>query len=196
MNKLIVSLALGLTTATLVAAPVTYNLDPNHSYPSFAADHMGGLSVWRGKFTKTSGRVVLDRDAQSGAITSGNIDVTVDTSSIDFGNEKLNEHARSDQIFDVAKFPTATFVGTISKFKSGKPVEAKGTFTLHGVAKPLTLVINSLLCKPHPVSKKEVCGADASAVLDRSQFGVDYGKQYGFKMDVTLQIQVEAIRAD
>ncbi len=63
--------------------------------------------------------------------------------------------------------------------------------TLHGVTKPLTLKINSFLCKQNPMSKKEVCGADASAEFDRSDFGINYGEKYGFKMGVQLQIQVE-----
>jgi polyisoprenoid-binding protein YceI len=62
---------------------------------------------------------------------------------------------------------------------------------MHGVTKPVTLVINSFLCKPNPMSKKEVCGADASATIDRSDFGIDWGQKYGFKMGVDLQIQVE-----
>lgn len=194
--KIISAIALTLAAVAVNAAPVTYDLDPSHSYPSFAADHFGGLSVWRGKFTKTSGHVVLERDAKSSAIKSGTFDVSIDTSSVDFGNAKLDEHARSDQMFDVAKFPSATYVGKLSKFKAGKPLEAQGVFTFHGVSKPLTLVIHSFLCKQNPMTKKEVCGADASAVFDRSAFGVTYGKDYGFNMSVTLQIQVEAIRAD
>jgi len=84
--------------ATAVAAPVTYILDPHHTYPSFEADHMGGLSVWRGKFTDTTGKVVYDKEAKSGTI-----DITVDMNSIDFGMAKMDEHAKSPDIFDVAK---------------------------------------------------------------------------------------------
>jgi polyisoprenoid-binding protein YceI len=172
--------------AAAVAAPVTYVLDPKHTYPSFEADHMGGLSVWRGKFTDTMGKVVYDKDAKSGTI-----DVTVSVGSIDFGNEKLNEHAKSDELFDVAKFPTATYSGKFTKFGANGPTEAEGTFTLHGVSKPLTLKIDSFLCKPNPMTHKEVCGADATASLDRSDYGIDFGQKYGFKMWVKLQIQVE-----
>jgi len=73
---------------------------PKHTYPSFEADHFGGLSVWRGKFTETTGKVVYDKAAKSGTI-----DVTVNVGSIDFGNAKLDEHAKSDELFDVAKYP-------------------------------------------------------------------------------------------
>lgn len=182
--------AAAITNAAF-AAPVTYNLDPNHTYPSFEADHFGGLSVWRGKFTKSAGTVVLDRAAKSGTI-----DVTVQTGSIDFGHEKLNAHAKGEELFDVAKYPTATYKGKFTAFNGDVPTEAQGELTLHGVTKPLTLKINQFKCMPHPMLKKEVCGADASAAFKRSDFGVSYGEAYGFNMDVKLQIQVEGIKAD
>jgi polyisoprenoid-binding protein YceI len=180
---------LTLIAGSALAAPVTYDVDPSHTYPSFAADHMGGLSVWRGKFDKSSGTIVLDKDK-----STGTVDITVDTTSIDFGHEKLNEHAKSPDMFDVAKFPTAAFKGKLVNFKNGAPTEVQGEFTLHGVTKPLTLKINQFLCKPNPMTKKEVCGADASATFNRKDYGLGFGDAYGFKMDVQLAIQVEAVR--
>src|ERR1700716_4666974 len=111
MNRIVLASMAALLSASTLAAPVTYILDPSHTYPSFEADHMGGLSVWRGKFDSSSGKVVYDKDAKSGSI-----DVTVDMSSVDFGMPKLNEHAKSAEIFDVAKFPTATFSGRCTRF--------------------------------------------------------------------------------
>lgn len=186
MNRIVLASLAALVGASAFAAPVTYTLDPNHTYPSFSADHFGGLSVWRGKFNTSSGKVVYDKEAKSGSI-----EVTVDMSSINFGMPKLDEHAKSPEIFDVAKYPTATYSGKFTKFNGATPTEAQGTLTMHGVTKPLTLVIDSFVCRPHPVTKKEVCGADASANLNRADFGVNYGEKYGFKMDVKLQIQVE-----
>jgi len=186
MNRILLASMAALVGASAFAAPVTYVLDPAHTYPSVEADHFGGISVWRGKFDSSSGKVVLDQDAKTGTI-----DVTVDVSSIDFGYAKLNTHAKSSEIFDVAKYPTATYSGKFTKWNGTSPAEAQGTFTLHGVTKPLTLTINSFKCFTHPVTKKQVCGADASATLNRSDFGVDYGAAYGFKQEVKLQIQVE-----
>ena len=192
MKKLLLVSAFAAAFAgTAVAAPATYTLDPTHTYPSFEADHMGGLSIWRGKFTTTGGKVVLDREAKAGTI-----DVTVQTASVDFGNEKMNEHAKGGDLFDVEKFPTATYKGRFTAFDGDVPTEAQGEFTLHGVTHPLTLKINQFLCKPHPMLKKEVCGADASATFDRSEYGLDYGKAYGFNMGVKLLISVEGVRAD
>ena len=186
MNRLVLASVAALGTASAWAVPVTYILDPHHTYPSFAADHMGGLSVWRGKFTDTTGKVVYDKEAKSGTI-----EVNVSIASIDFGMAKMDEHAKSPDIFDAAKYPTATYSGKFTKFNGSAPTEAEGTLTLHGVTKPLTLKIDSFLCKPNPMTKKEVCGADATASFDRSEFGINYGDSYGFKMATKLEIQVE-----
>ena len=192
MKAILLAGALGLTAMVANAAPATYKVDPAHTYPSFEADHMGGLSVWRGKFNASSGTITYDKDAKSGTL-----EVTVDTTSLDFGNDKLNEHAMKDAaMFDVAKYPTATFKGKFAKFSGANPTEVQGDLTLHGVTKPVTLKLNSFLCKPHPMSKKEVCGADATAQINREDFGVAYGKAFGFKMDVKLLITIEAIKAD
>lgn len=172
---------------TALAKPVTFVCDPAHTYPSFAADHFGGLSVWRGKFTKSSCNIVLDQ-----AQHTGTVNVTVDTSSIDFGMPKLNEHAQTKDMFDVAKYPTATYKGTLADFVNGKPTKIMGNFTLHGVTHPLTLTIRSFECKQ--VMHQNRCGADAEGEFQRDQYGMDFGKQFGFQMWVRLQIQVEAVQ--
>jgi polyisoprenoid-binding protein YceI len=185
------SAALTLVTFPASAAPVKYNIDSGHTFPSFTADHMGGLSNWRGKINSTSGTVTLDAAAQTGTV-----DVKMDMKSIDFGQEKLNDHAKGAEIFDTDKFPTATYAGKLAGFKNGAPTEVDGTLTLHGVTKPVKLKINQFLCKPNPMSKKETCGADATGKFNREDFGVSYGKAYGFKQDVEIQIQIEAVKAD
>ena len=190
MNKtLIASLAVLLGSAA-VAAPVTYNIDPDHTYPSFEADHMGGVSIWRGKIKSSSGKITLDTAAKAGTV-----EVTMNMATIDFGHDGMNKHALSPDIFDVAKFPTATFRGTMAKFNGDVPSEVTGQLTLHGVTKPVTLKINQFKCAVNPMTKADFCGADAIATINRSDFGVSYGTQMGFKPEVTLRIQVEAIKA-
>jgi polyisoprenoid-binding protein YceI len=174
---------------TALAKPVTYVCDPAHTHPSFAADHFGGLSVWRGVFTKSSCTIVLDQEQRTGTV-----DVTVDTSSIDFGLAKLNEHAQNKDLFDVAQYPTATYKGTLADFVNGKPTKVVGNFTLHGVTHPLTLTIRTFECKSIAVMSQYRCGADAEGHFNRDQYGIDYGKPLGFEMWVRLEIQVEAIR--
>jgi polyisoprenoid-binding protein YceI len=181
--------ASSITSLTPAVAADTYQLDPNHTYPSFAADHFGGLSEWRGKFTSTKGTVTLDRQAKTGTV-----EVSIDPASIDTGNATLNTHLQKPEFFDVSKYPSATYKGTQIKFDGDKPVEVIGTLTLHGVTKPVNLKVESFKCMQHPVLKREVCGVEASADFNRDEFGLDFGKSYGFSMDTKLQIQAEGIK--
>lgn len=190
MKKLLIIGMATLFASTAYAKPVTYNLDPTHTYPSFEADHMGGVSKWRGKVDKNSGKVVFDAEAKTGSV-----DVTMQMNSINFGFKPMDDHAKKADMLDTAKFPTANYKGKLV-FDGDKPVAVDGNLTLHGVTKPLKLEIKTWKCYINPMIKKETCGADASATFDRSDFGVDAGKAYGFKMDVTLAIQVEGVRAD
>lgn len=174
------------------AGQTTYVIDPDHTYPSFEADHFGGLSVWRGKFNRSSGKIVLDRQAGT-----GEVEVRVDVTSADFGLDKMNEAAQGEMLFDSAKYPEAVYRGKLASFKDGKPGEVDGELTLHGVTRPLKLEILGFKCVPqHPVLKREYCGADALASFQRDDFGMAAGKDYGFDMTVTLRIQVEAIAAE
>ena len=173
------------------AAAVNYEIDPAHTYPSFEADHLGGLSVWRGKFNKTAGKIVMDR-----AAGTGGVDLVVEMDSVDFGHDQMNAVARGQELFDVARFPHARFRGQLTDFVDGAPGKVVGEFTLHGVTRPLTLEIRQFKCMPHPLFKRELCGADAHATFQRDAFGLEAGKAYGFRMDVTLRIQVEAVATE
>jgi polyisoprenoid-binding protein YceI len=190
MKKLYATL-LAVCSASVFAAPATYKVDPNHTFPHFETDHMGGLSVWRGMFKETSGEIVLDKEAKTGAV-----DIVVNPASIDLGHAKLNAHVIGPDFLDTAKFPTATYKGKLVDFVAGAPTAVDGNFTLHGVTKPLKLKINSFKCMPHPLNKREMCGADAIGTFQRDDFGIDSGKSYGFKMDVTLRIQIEALKQE
>ena len=180
-----------LSAATVSAAPTTYNIDPDHTHPAVEVDHFGGLSVWRGNFKKTTGTVVLDAAAKTGTV-----DAIIDTTSIDFAHDKLNEHASSPEMLDVAKYPTAEYKGQFAEFTDGAPKSISGSLTLHGVTKPVTLTINSFKCIEHPMLKKQVCGADATGSFNRADFGVNYGQAYGFNQNVVLRIQVEGVKMD
>ena len=179
-------LALATVSLPAAAAPATYAIDVDHTYPSIEFSHMG-ISVWRGKFDKTSGTVTLDKAGKAGTV-----DITVDTSSIDFGHAKMHEHATGPDWFNVARFPTATYKGTL-KFKGDAPDSVDGQLTLMGVTKPVTLKINSFKCIDHPFYKKEDCGADAEGDLDRADFGMSKYAENGMG-HIHLRIQVEALK--
>jgi len=190
MKRLLTTLVLSTTAAAGMAAPVNYDIDPAHTFPSFEADHMG-ISVWRGKINKSSGKVVLDREAGSGSV-----DIAMDLSSIDFGHDQLNKWAVGKDFFDVKRAGgKAQYRGKLAGFQNGAPTEVQGELTMHGVTQPVTLKLNSFKCIPHPMLKREVCGADAAATINREAFGLTAGKDYGFSMDVALRIQVEAVAA-
>src|SRR5579863_8339945 len=85
------------------ASPSTYIIDPDHTHPMFEADHLDGVSLWRGLFKKTSGSITVDA-----AAGTGSIDVAVDIGSVEFGNDKLNEVAvksSAPPIFEASKYP-------------------------------------------------------------------------------------------
>ena len=177
------------------ASPVTYTIDPNHTHPEFETDHLGGVSIWRGLFKRTSGTIILDAAAQTGTL-----DVAIDISSVEFGNDKLNEEAVNSSappIFEAKKYPTAHYKGTLGGFTNGSPTTVSGFLTLHGITKPVALRINSFKCAIDlPATQKHVCGADAMGTFNRADFGITIGQKYGFTMEVTLHIQVEAFRVE
>ena len=195
------SAILSIAVANFAAAhPVGYTVDPDHTYPSFAADHMG-LSTWRGKFDHSSGTITLDRAKQTGTVH-----VVTKVDSINFGHPPLTQMVLRDAIpaplcktqcafFDAAKYPTATYDGKLEGFVDGAPTRVVGQLTLHGVTHPLDLKIEHFKCMPDMLVKpRERCGAEASATFDRADFGIDAGKSFGMDMKVSLQIQVEAVQ--
>lgn len=185
LNKPLVALAAYAVVSAAMAADV-YTIEPHHTYPSFEADHMG-ISVWRGKFTKTSGTIQLDRAGKNGTV-----DIAIDPASIQFGMPALDEHVKGSDMLDVAKFPNANYKGKIV-FSGDTPAAVDGELTLHGVTQPVKLTINSFKCIINPMMKREVCGADAIGEFKRSDFGVSYGTPK-FSPVVKLQIQVEAVK--
>ena len=184
--KLAIALSLFIALPA-AAAPVTYELDPEHTFPSVEFDHMG-VSTWRGKFNETSGTVTIDREAKTGSV-----DVTVKTASLDFGLASMHEHAQTADWVDFAAHPTATYQGAM-KFEGDQLMFIDGELTFRGIKKPLRLVIVRFNCVAHPLdAKTEICGGDAEARLNWSDFGMK--RHDGKNSDlVTLRIQAEAQR--
>ena len=175
----------GFSAAALAAD--SYTVDPSHTFPRFEISHFG-FSTHHGQFNKTAGKLVLDRAAKTGSV-----DVTVDTASISTGDPKLEKHLRSEDFFNVEKFPTMVFKSKVVKFNGDVPAVAEGELTLLGVTRPLALTISRVKCGPHPIAKKEACGAEATGTLKRSEFGMMiYVPAIGD--EITLRIQVEAYK--
>ncbi|CAG1021666.1 Protein YceI [Methylococcales bacterium] len=176
-----------LLSGTALAAPETYVIDADHTLPRFSYSHFG-YSTQVSRFDKTSGKIVLDRQAKTGLV-----EVVVDTASVDTGIPLFNEHIQGEEFLDSAKYPTMSFISNKLKFEGENPVAVDGTLTLKGISKPVTLTVTSFQCMPHPMLKKDACGANATAVIKRTDFNMGkYAPQVSD--EITITIPVEAVK--
>ena len=190
MRKSLLALAAVASLAghAVHAQTATYAVDPTHTFATFEISHFGA-SVNRGRFDKKEGTVQLDKAAKT-----GKVELTIDTTSINTGVAPFDKHLQSADIFDAAKFPTAKFVGDKFIFEGDKLVAVSGDLTLKGKPQPAPFKANQFACYQSPMLKREVCGGDFEATIDRTQFGVDYGVQYGFPKNVRIVAQIEAVK--
>ena len=185
-DRAILALAAGLASLPVGAAD-SYTIDPRHTHPSYEINHFG-WSTQRGRFDSVTGTISLDRAGKTGSV-----EVSIDASSISTGVDKLDEHLRSADFFNVAKYQSITFKATRIDFKGDVPTSVPGEITIAGVTRPATLTITHFACGPHPIFKKYVCGAEAGATIKRSEFGMTkYLPALGD--DVKLLINIEASR--
>ncbi len=169
------------------AAPVTYQVEPSHTFVHFSYKHLG-LSTQNQRFDKAQGTVTLDQEAKTGSI-----DMKVDTRSVSTGFPLFNEHIQGKDHFDTEQFPEATFVSKDIQFDGDKPVSAKGDLTIKGITKPVTMTIESFLTMPkHPMMNKPALGADGKIEIKRSEFGMAANVPY-VGDEVTIRIALEAI---
>ena len=191
MNKFVkLSAVLALATAVSApafAAPETYVIDGSHTFPRFSYSHFG-LSKQLSRFDKTSGTIVLDKEAKTGSV-----DIVIDTTSVDTGFPVFNGHIQGADFLDTTAFPTATFKSTKVVSKGDAPTEVQGDLTIKGVTKPVTLTVTSFVAMPHPMLQKDAIGANATTVIKRTDFNAGkYAPNVGD--DVTIDIAVEAIK--
>ena len=186
MRKTLTVLAALLTAGAASAAD--YAIDPTHTFATFEIDHFGA-SVNRARFDKKEGTVQFDRAAKT-----GKVDISLDIASVNTGTAAFDKHLQSADIFNAAQFPKARFVSDKFVFNGDKVSEVQGQLTLVGKTQPVTLKAKQFNCFQSPVLKREVCGGDFEATIDRTAFGVNYGVDWGFAKNVRLVIQVEAVK--
>lgn len=185
MNKLLASLLCACAPATW--AGESFSLDPGHTFPSFEIGHQG-VSVMRGKFNRSQGRVLLDPTGPG-----SRIDVRVDATSGDTGHDGLNQKLLGSSFFNTAQFPEIQFVSSEVAFIDGKPVSATGNLMLLGVTRPVTLEIRDYACTLQFLTRRPLCGADVHTRIKRSDFGMNYGIPL-IGDEVKLAIEVEGFR--
>jgi polyisoprenoid-binding protein YceI len=155
------------TAGTAVAAPVTYTLDPGHTMVLFSWNHFG-FSNPTANLNQVDGTLVYDEAAP----TKATVEVTLPLSGLDTFVPKLDEHLKSADFLDAAKYPTVTFKSTkVTEAGKGK-FKITGDLTVHGVTKPVTLDATLNKVGPHPMMKVQSIGFDATATIKRSDFGV------------------------
>ena len=172
-------------TAQLTAG--TWAIDPVHSSIEFSVRHLM-VSRVRGRFDGFSGAVVVGEDGTA-SVTA---EIAVD--SVSSGNEQRDAHIKAPDFFDVEQFPTATFTSTGVR-PNGDKYALDGEFTLKGVTKPVTLELEFNGVNPG-MGHGEVAGFDASVVLNRKDFGINFeapletgGTVVGDKVTITLAIE-------
>lgn len=194
-RKLAVSAVVLALPLAAAAQSHTYEVDPVHSFPHFMVSHLNAAFLY-GRFNKTSGKLVLDRTAKTGTV-----DIVIDTASVDTGPHELqgrprtrDDHLRTPDFFNAKEFPTMTFRGS-AKWTGEWPTTVQGQLTLLGVTRPVTLEVVHFNCVPDPrvQGKREVCGANATALIKRSEYGMKFGIP-GVGDDVRLMLQIEALR--
>lgn len=155
------------TAGTAAAAPVTYKLDPTHTMVLFSWNHFG-FSNPTADLNQADGTLVYDEAAP----TKATVEVTLPLSGLDTFVPKLDEHLKSADFFDAAKFPNVTFKSTKVVSAGKGKLKVTGDLTVHGVTKPVTLDATLNKVGPHPMMKVQSIGFDATATIKRSDFGV------------------------
>jgi polyisoprenoid-binding protein YceI len=175
-SLLAVAAATAMTAGAAQAA--NYAIDPTHTFVTFEISHFGATTN-RARFDKKQGTVEFDRAAKT-----GKVDISIDTTSVNSGTPP----------FDAAKHPTIKFVSDKFSFNGDKVSEVTGQLTLLGKTAPVTLKATQFNCYDSPMLKREVCGGDFETTIDRTQWGMNYGVEWGFPKNVRLVVQIEAVK--
>ncbi len=176
-----------VAAAPALAAPETYVVDGNHTFPRFSYNHLG-YSIQMSRFDKATGTVTLDKAAKTAAV-----DIVIDAKSVNTGSATFNEHIQGEDFLDTTKYSTATFKSTKVNFDGDKPASIEGNLTLKGVTKPVTLTVTDVKAAPHPMLKKDAIGANATTKVKRTDFNM--GKNVPYVGDeVTIDIALEAVK--
>ena len=185
-SLLAVAAATAMTAGAAQAA--NYAIDPTHTFVTFEISHFGATTN-RARFDKKQGTVEFDRAAKT-----GKVDISIDTTSVNSGTPPFDKHLQSADLFDAAKHPSIKFVSDKFSFNGDKVSEVTGQLTLLGKTAPVTLKATQFNCYDSPMLKREVCGGDFEATIDRTQWGMNYGVDWGFSKNVRLVVQVEAVK--
>jgi polyisoprenoid-binding protein YceI len=189
MKKLLAVAALfAFAALPCLAQTTTWQIDTAHTNSQFAVKHLG-ISTVRGQFAKTTGQIQLDEKD----LTKSQVEVTVDTTTLDTRNDSRDKDVKGGDYLDVAKYPTMTFKSTrITSAGEGK-LKLTGDLTLHGVTKEVTFDVEGPTAAITDPWKNLRRGASATAKINRHDFGVNGGGSF-VGDEITIAIDLEFIR--
>jgi polyisoprenoid-binding protein YceI len=167
-KRIVLASALAAVAFGASAESVAYKIDPNHTVVLATWNHFG-YSNPSANFGQASGTIVYDAAAPE----RSSVEVTLPMSGLDTFVPKLDEHLKSADFFDAAKYPAATFRSTAVKALGDGRLEVTGNLDLHGTSKPVVLDVKLNKSEPHPMGKAPAIGFDASTTIRRTEFGID-----------------------
>ncbi len=187
MKRSLAVLAAVLLSSTAYAK--TYTIDEAHSSVTFTVRHLVGKVA--GSFTKFSG--TFDFDPKN--TKAWKTEASIDAASINTGNAKRDEHLKTADFFDTAKFPTLTFKSTGVTETTGTKAKLQGNLTMHGVTKPVVLDLELTGPVKDPFGTGERAGASATGTVNRKDFGITNSKDVGGMIgdDVNIVINIEGV---
>jgi polyisoprenoid-binding protein YceI len=188
MKTSLIASALVLAAGFAQAQSATYGIDPTHTFVTFEASHFG-TSTLRGRFDRKEGNVSFDRAGKT-----GKAEIAIDLASVNTGVAPLDTHLKSKDFFNAGEGASAKFVSEKFSFNGDKVSEVAGSLTLLGKTLPVTLKASNFNCYTNPIFKREVCGGDFETTIARSQWGMNYGLNYGLPDNIRLLVQIEAIK--
>ncbi|MBL0224807.1 MAG: YceI family protein [Geobacteraceae bacterium] len=172
MKRTIVTALIMLILAPLNVLAATYTLDPLHTVVGFKVKHLMITNV-KGVFEKFKGTVIIDEKD----ITKSKVDVSIEMASVNTNIAKRDEHLRSPDFFDVAKFPAMTFVSTKVEKAGSDGLKVTGNLTIRGITRPVVLNVEGPTAEIKSPSGDIKRGASATAVINRQDFGVSWSKK-------------------
>jgi polyisoprenoid-binding protein YceI len=180
------------TPTTATTASSTWNIDPAHSIAEFKVRHMM-ISFVRGEFSGLSGVLKLDETDY----TRSNIEVSIPTASVRTVDERLDDHLKNADFFDVEKFPTLTFISTKVRSTGGRNYAVTGDLMIHGVTRSVTLTVNDVSEPSNDPWGNQRIGLSASTTINRKDFGIIWntaldsgGVLVGDEVSIALDVQL------
>lgn len=189
IRRTLIASAFALVSASAFAAPVSYKIDPTHTDVIVSWNHFG-FSNPSAHLGQADGTIVFDEANPS----ASSVEVTLPLTGLNSHVTKFDEHLRSDDFLDAAKFTTITFKSTkVEKAAGDKAYTVTGDLTLHGVTRTVVLATTLNGSGPHPMKKKPTIGFDATTTVKRSDFGIDkYAPNVSDELKVSITTEAIA----